>query len=243
MREKSPEQLEQTWQETAQKLLFPHLEPSSSRDMSTNIITAFSCLHENFIFSFSTGKGHLLGRLASIVAKELLDGQKIVVVRCESMNVSGEFFRNKLKYHDYLRKSTNFNHRRGQFHFRAPSRIFYKAVRGMIPHKTARGKAALERLKVFEGVPPPYDKKKKIVVPQALRVLRLKPGRKYTTLGRLSSSVGWKYGSIVDSLEEKRKAKAAEYYAKKLSAAKKLTAAKATVAGSEASEKLAALGY
>ena len=29
------------------------------------------------------GKGHLLGRLASIVAKELMCGQKVVVVRCE----------------------------------------------------------------------------------------------------------------------------------------------------------------
>jgi Ribosomal protein L13 len=71
---------------------------------------------------------------------------------------------------------TRFNPTRGgPFHFRAPSRIFYKAVRGMIPHKTARGAAAMERLKVFEGVPPPYDKKKRVVVPQALRVLRLRP--------------------------------------------------------------------
>jgi hypothetical protein len=85
----------------------------------------------------------------------------------------------------------------GPFHFRAPSRIFYKAVRGMIPHKTARGAAALERLKVFEGVPPPYDKKKKMVVPQALRVLRLQPGRKYCTVGRLSHEVGWKYQDVV----------------------------------------------
>lgn len=85
----------------------------------------------------------------------------------------------------------------GPFHFRAPSRIFYKAVRGMIPHKTARGAAALERLKVFEGVPPPYDKKKRMVVPQALRVLRLKPGRKYCTVGRLSHEVGWKYQDVV----------------------------------------------
>lgn len=77
----------------------------------------------------------------------------------------------------------------------------------------------------------------------ALRVLRLKPGRKYTTLGKLSASVGWKYDSIVSTLEDKRKARAAEYYAKKLVAAKKLTAAKASVAESEASQKLAALGY
>jgi ribosomal protein L13 len=44
--------------------------------------------------------------------------------------------------------------------------------RGMIPHKTARGSAALQRLKFFEGMPPPYNRKKKMVVPQALRVFR-----------------------------------------------------------------------
>jgi len=70
----------------------------------------------------------------------------------------------------------------------------------MIPHKTARGAAALERLKVFEGVPPPYDKVKRVVVPQALRVLRLKPGRKYCTVGRLSHEVGWKYQDVVARL-------------------------------------------
>lgn len=41
------------------------------------------------------GKGHLLGRLASIVAKQLLNGQKIVIVRTEALNISGEFFRAK----------------------------------------------------------------------------------------------------------------------------------------------------
>lgn len=34
-------------------------------------------------------RGHLLGRLASIVAKELLCGQKVVCVRTEEVNVSG----------------------------------------------------------------------------------------------------------------------------------------------------------
>ena len=33
-----------------------------------------------------------------------------------------------------------------------------RVVRGMVPHKSARGAEALKRLKVFEGVPPPYDK-------------------------------------------------------------------------------------
>ena len=29
------------------------------------------------------GRGHLLGRLAAIIAKTLLQGQRVVVVRCE----------------------------------------------------------------------------------------------------------------------------------------------------------------
>lgn len=55
----------------------------------------------------------------------------------------------------------------------------------------------MDRLKVFEGIPEPYDKKKRVVVPQALRILRLKPGRKYCTVGRLSHEVGWKYQDVV----------------------------------------------
>ena len=42
------------------------------------------------------GRGHMLGRLASIITKELQNGQRIVVVRCEKINISGSLFRNKL---------------------------------------------------------------------------------------------------------------------------------------------------
>jgi large subunit ribosomal protein L13Ae len=85
----------------------------------------------------------------------------------------------------------------------------------MVAHKTARGAAALDRIKLFEGVPPPYDKMKRMVVPSALRILKLKPGRKYTTIGRISHEVGWKYQDVVAKLEEKRKAKSAAYYQRK----------------------------
>lgn len=75
--------------------------------------------------------------------------------------------------------------------------MFWRTVRGMIPHKTPRGNAAMNRLKTFEGIPPPYDHRKRVVVPQALRVLRLKPGRKYCTVGRLGHEFGWKYQDVV----------------------------------------------
>nr|ACY71296.1 ribosomal protein L13A [Chrysomela tremula] len=154
------------------------------------------------------GRGHLLGRLAAIVSKTLLQGNKVTVVRCEQLNISGNFYRNKLKFLSFLRKRCNVNPARGPFHFRAPSRIFWKTVRGMLPHKTERGKQALRRLKAYEGIPPPYDRRKRVVVPGALRVICLKPGRKYCHVGRLSHEVGWKYQSVVRTLESKRKVKA-----------------------------------
>ncbi|XP_060918412.1 large ribosomal subunit protein uL13-like [Labrus mixtus] len=102
-----------------------------------------------------------------------------MVVRCEGVNISGNFYHNKLKYLAFLRKRMNTNPSRGPYHFRAPSRIFWRTVRGMLPHKTKRGQAALERLKVFDGIPPPYDKRKRMVVPAALKIVRLKPTRKF----------------------------------------------------------------
>uniref|UniRef100_UPI00358DE42D large ribosomal subunit protein uL13 n=1 Tax=Myxine glutinosa TaxID=7769 RepID=UPI00358DE42D len=151
------------------------------------------------------GRCHLMGRLASIVAKQLLNGNKVVVVRCEAINISGSFYRNKLKYLSFLRKRMNTNPSRGPFHLRAPSRIFWRTVRGMLPHKTKRGQWALDRLKVFDGIPPLYQKRKRLVVPSALRIMRLNPIRKFAVLGRISHEVGWKYRAVTSALEVKRK--------------------------------------
>jgi large subunit ribosomal protein L13Ae len=160
-------------------------------------------------------RGHILGRLASVVAKQLLTGQKIVAVRSEELNLTGSLIRNKFKYMVFLRKRTNTNPRHGPYHYRSPARIFWRTVRGMLPHKSPRGAAALERLKVFEGVPAPYDKMKRVVVPNALRVTILKPTRKYTVLGRLAKEVGWKYSDLLNRLEAKRKVKSAAFYERK----------------------------
>merc|ERR1712241_1016394 len=93
------------------------------------------------------GRGHLMGRLASIVAKNILNGNKVVIVRCEGINLSGNFYRNKLKVLKFLRLRCNVKPARGPFHFRAPSKMFWRTVRGMVPHKTERGKEAMRKVK------------------------------------------------------------------------------------------------
>jgi large subunit ribosomal protein L13Ae len=188
-------------------------------------------------------RGHLIGRLASVIAKELLNGQKIVVVRCELLNQSGSLFRNKLKFREFLNKTRNTNPRRGHVHFRAPSRMFWKAIRGMLPHKFPRGAAALGRLKVFDGIPYPYDHKKRQVVPDALKITRLRDNRKFTTLGDLAQLGGWTKKAIVEKLENNRKVKADKYFQSK---SKKITARKTASNNKDLAainKELATFGY
>merc|ERR1712232_179252 len=117
-------------------------------------------------------------------------------------------------------KTMNSNPRRGHIHYRAPSKILWRTIRGMIPHKTARGAAALDRLKSFEGIPHPYDRKKRMVVPSCLKVLRLRPERRFCKLGDLSQQVGWKQQDLVERLENQRKVKSTAFYKKKGAATK-----------------------
>ena len=47
-----------------------------------------------------------------------------------------------------------------------------------VPHKLFVTQPDTLPLQVFDGVPSPYDKKKRMIIPDALRVTRLRPGRR-----------------------------------------------------------------
>merc|ERR1711869_153277 len=74
-------------------------------------------------------RGHLLGRLASFVAKEALAGQKIMLVRAEEINISGSFIRNKLHLLMRKQKRMSTNPRRGPFHHRSPADMLIRPIR------------------------------------------------------------------------------------------------------------------
>lgn len=162
-------------------------------------------------------------------------------MRCEGINISGSLFRNQLKYKEFRNKTTRTNPRRGPFHYTAPSMILWRTVRGMLPHKTARGQAALQRLKVFDGVPTPYDKKTKMTIPQAAKALRLKPERKFCVLADLASEAGWKCKELIERLSAKRTERTAKYYSNVKAEAKLRAKAKATLAKNAAFKTEAAV--
>ena len=190
-------------------------------------------------------KGHLVGRMASIVAKQIQLGQRIIVVRCEQALYSGKHIRSKLNLMEKLHKHNNSNPRRGgPFHLMAPSRIVYKTIKGMIPYKTSKGAAAMGRLKCFDGCPVSCNTLKKMVIPSALKAVRLAPRAKYSTLGRVATECGWTKAKLIDDLEAKRVEKNHEWYVQKVEHEK--AEAKALKKNNElkkVDEELAKYGY
>merc|ERR1711970_1029547 len=130
-------------------------------------------------------KNHILGKLAAVVAKHLLEGHYVVVVRCEGINISGHKHRNFINFQSYLNKHCNTNQNHGFHHHRAPGKIFKKAVRGMVPRKTKRGEEALSRLTVYEGIPKELHNKHFMSAPQALKHLQTSSA-KFTSLLEIS---------------------------------------------------------
>ncbi len=150
-----------------------------------------------------------------------------------------------MKYAQFRKKRMNTNPGKGPYHFKSPARMVWRTIRGMVHQKTKRGQEALGRLSTFEGIPQPYDKKKRVVIPAALRVMRLKTTSQFCVLGTLSDSVGWKHKDLLKKLEDKRKIEAGAFYEKKKASALLRQKAEEAAASdlAKVNEVLAASGF
>jgi len=128
----------------------------------------------------------ILGRLSSVIAKELLNGERIFVVNCEKSVISGN-----PKYTEalYLKKIQRGDVKHGPFFPKTPDEIFRRTVRGMLPWKKPKGRNAFKNLKVFIGLPEKFKNKdlKKVELADASKLKT-----KYITLENLSISIGAK---------------------------------------------------
>ena len=96
----------------------------------------------------------VIGRLATRVAKKLLNGEEIVIVNAEKSVIVGN---KKSIVEDYLEKRRIGSVRKGPYYPRMPDRILRRTIRGMLPMKKSRGKEAYKRLKVYMGIPKEYS--------------------------------------------------------------------------------------
>jgi large subunit ribosomal protein L13 len=98
--------------------------------------------------------GILMGRMASYVAEELLRGEEVTIINAEECVISGDRRAVFDRYLERRHRSSIINPaRHGPFFPRGPEGIIKRAIRGMLPHKKAKGRDALKRLRVYIGVP------------------------------------------------------------------------------------------
>jgi len=134
------------------------------------------------------GTDHIAGRLCSNVAKLLLDGNRVSVVNCEKIMISGTRKNIINEYKDFLKIASILHPKHGPFHPRRPDTIFSRMVRGMLPRKKPSGQAALKRLRAYIGVPNELKSKKTIQFEKA----KIRKSNSYfTSMNELGRTIGW----------------------------------------------------
>ncbi len=132
-------------------------------------------------------KNQILGRLASYVAKHALSGDNIIVLNAEKAVISGRRKNIVEEAKHRLETRTLASQTTAPVHQRRPDLYFRRVVRGMLPWKKAKGKAAFHRVMVYIGVPEEYSNKEAVKVPGADASNLASP---YITLADLATEIG-----------------------------------------------------
>jgi large subunit ribosomal protein L13 len=132
--------------------------------------------------------GLIVGRLASLVAKKLLEGDEVTIINAEKAVLSGSKATTFREYQEaYVRGSKE----HGPYFPKRPDALLKRTVRGMLPYKTQRGKDAMARFQAYIGTPTEFHGQPSITLEQA-SVNRLS-SYKYMRLGELSKLLGAKF--------------------------------------------------
>ncbi|KAA0002637.1 MAG: 50S ribosomal protein L13 [Thermoplasmata archaeon] len=125
--------------------------------------------------------GAPLGRLASVVAKRLLEGEKIVVINAEKAIIVGNKREIKKRYE--AKRKIGGTKRKGPYFPRMPDRIIKRTVRGMLPYQQPKGRKAYKNFKAYIGVPDELEKEK-------VEKFKYKTTSNHITLEELSRHLG-----------------------------------------------------
>lgn len=128
----------------------------------------------------------ILGRMASVVAKRLLEGERIEIVNAENAVVSGKRLQVIKERKEFLNVG---GPTKGPFHHRKPNAIVRRTIRGMLPHRKPRGRDAYRRLRVHIGIPRELEG----VDAESIRDAHSNRLRgRYITVGEIAKNIGWK---------------------------------------------------
>jgi len=133
------------------------------------------------------GTNLIAGRVASNVAKLLRKGNRVSIINCDKIMISGKKSSIIGEYEDFLRIHSIIHPQHGPFHPRRPDTIMKRMIRGMLPTEKPSRKTDLARLRTYIGVPREVKGLEKI---QFEKAKIRKDSSRYTTMAELSRYIG-----------------------------------------------------
>lgn len=133
------------------------------------------------------GTNLIAGRVCSNVAKLLRNGNRVSIINCEKIMISGKKSSIVGEYEDFLKISSIIHPRHGPFHPRRPDTIIKRMIRGMLPKEKPSKKTDLARLRTYIGVPNEVKGLERIQFDNS-KITKV-PSR-YTTMAELSRYIG-----------------------------------------------------
>lgn len=129
----------------------------------------------------------VLGRVASQIAKKLMEGEDVVVVNADKAVISGKKQSTLSEYDAWTNVRSLVDPNQGPFHPRRPGDLVRRTVRGMLPFEKPKGKRAFNRLEAYPGVPSEFEGKEMKTFPEAsIDQLSI---RRFIRLGELSKQL------------------------------------------------------
>ncbi|MFB5619402.1 MAG: 50S ribosomal protein L13, partial [Candidatus Nitrosomaritimum aestuariumsis] len=122
------------------------------------------------------------------VAKLLIKGNRVSIVNCDKIMISGTRSNIINEYREFLEINSINHWKHGPKHPRRPDTIMKKMIRGMLPKEKPSGKEAHKRLRTYIGSPKEVKSLKKIKFEKAM--IR-KSSSNYTTMADLGRTIGW----------------------------------------------------
>ena len=127
----------------------------------------------------------ILGRMATVAAKKLLLGEKIDIVNCENVYITGSKAKLVNEFH---RRRVMGIPLQGPYFPKSADRIVRRTIRGMLPYKKDAGKRAFKNIMCYLGVPAEFQGKEKITIKES-NISKV-PNLKYMRLGQISKLIG-----------------------------------------------------
>ncbi len=133
------------------------------------------------------GTDLILGRLAGFAAKKAMLGERIDIVNCENIVITGD--RRQILERYRLRKARG-SPVRGPYFPRMPDMLIKRTIRGMLPYKQEKGEKAFKRVMCHIGVPDNIKDKKFETIEEA-NISKV-PNLKYIAIKEICKEMGVK---------------------------------------------------